>query len=110
MLYSAHGQQQQLTDKKFFKCISNTIDDFKKMTSTNETEDLLEALIELNNTRLLTHWSALQLYLLIQIRMENMEYIKVNQDYQTFKTVNKEHSYINKIINKYFSFEEMKVA
>ncbi len=96
---------KKVQDKKFLKFVKNTIDDLiKTLPLTNE---MIMYLKEIYNEKELTIINVQSLYIIIETRKENMEYIKSIQDLGTFKIINKEHKYMESFINKYFKYEKL---
>ncbi len=91
-----------IKDKKFLKCIRNTIEDLKY----NNVEEL-DGLKYIYQTRTLTILSVSSLYIILKTRELHIDFTKQNQDKHSFKIINKEHAYMKRTIERYFDIGDM---
>lgn len=89
-------------DKKFLKCVRNTIQDL--IQHKQKEINIIGKLKEIYNNQELTLFNREAIYLIIKVRKENLNFIKLIQDRESFNIVNKEHKYMEKFLNKYFSY------
>jgi len=100
-LLTIKGQKMKLNDKKFFKYVKNTKDDFAYMGKL----EVVNKLNYLLRTKEITLVSILDVAMIIQLRIDNLEYIKSVEDEKTFNLINKEHKYMKAVLERYFIFD-----
>lgn len=93
----------KVKDKVFLQYVRNTLNDFR--TQDSNEKEIIESLKNILSTKTLTLLNVQYLFRVIKTREENLDYIKDNQDYESFMIVNREHRHMKQYILKFFTVE-----
>lgn len=89
--------------RKFLKLVENTKNDIVQNSSYDK--DIVDNLITIYKEKTLSLIGVSGLYQIIEIRKQNIDYIRQIQDNYSFNLVNEEHKYMENFIKKYFEWK-----
>lgn len=98
----------KITDRKFLKYVKNTKNDL--LQNPFSEAEVINCLKEIYNKKEITLFTVQYLYIIIEARKENFNYIKSIQDKESFEIVNKEHRYLEKFLNRYFTYSKCPIT